>query len=351
MSQLHSTTSSHKKGKHLSFEERVIIQLRIKDNYSIRAIAREIGCSPTTVSNEIKRGTVLMYKNHAPHYRAKSGQAKYEANRLNSCRNYDYLDKSEFINYVSNHFFNDGWSLDACYGRALKDVEFQREEMVCVKTLYNYVDFGLIGIKNHHLPEKLSRKPKKKHTRLNKRKLGRSIEERPASVDSREEFGHWECDLVLGTKAKDDKILLTLIERMTREYWIIPLADKNSETVLNAFMELKKQYEEHFGEVFKTITTDNGSEFADLSNLERVSNTLVYYAHPYTSCEKGAVERHNGLIRRFIPKGKRIDQYNIQEILAVETWANSLPRKVLGYKTPDELFEDELDKIYQVGAA
>ena len=104
MSQLHSTTTSHKNGKHLSFEERVIIQLRIKDNYFIRAIAREIGCSPTTVSNEIKRGTILMYKNHSPHYRAKAGQAAYESNRRNSCRTYDFIAKSKFINYVSDHF-------------------------------------------------------------------------------------------------------------------------------------------------------------------------------------------------------------------------------------------------------
>ena len=162
---------------------------------------------------------------------------------------------------------------------------------------------------------------------------------------------HWECNLVLGAKTKDDNVLLTLLERMTREYWTIPLANKTSETVLNAFMELKTHYEEHFNEVFKTITTDNASEFADLSNLEAVSKTLIYYSHPYTSCEKGAIERHNGLIRRFLPKGKRIDQYNIQEIFDVETWANSLPRKILGYKTPDELFEDELDKIYQVDSA
>lgn len=79
MSQLHYITSSHKKGKHLSFKERIIVQLRIKDNYSIRAIAREIGCLPTTVSNEIKRGTIPMYKNCSPHYRAKAGQAVYDA--------------------------------------------------------------------------------------------------------------------------------------------------------------------------------------------------------------------------------------------------------------------------------
>ena len=266
-----------------------------------------------------------MYKNHSPHYRARAGQAAYESNRRTSCRTYDFISKSKFINYVSDHFFNDNWSLDACYGRAITDRKFTIKEMVCVKTLYNYVDAGLIGIKNHHFPEKLSRKTKQTRINENKRKLGRSIEERPSYVDNREEFSHWECDLVLGAKTKDDKVLLTMIERMTREFLIIPLANKNADSVLNTFYELKTHNEEHFNEVIKTITTDNGSEFADLSNLETVSDTLVYYAHPYTSCEKGSVERHNWLIRRFIPKGKRIDQFDVQTIIDVETWINSLP--------------------------
>ena len=75
--------------------------------------------------------------------------------------------------------------------------------------------------------------------------------------------------------------------------------------------------------------------------------TLVYYAHPYTSCDKGTVERHNGLIRRFIPKGEAIDNYSLQDIIDIETWCNSLPRKILAYHTPDEIFERELDQIYQ----
>ncbi|WP_155761824.1 IS30 family transposase, partial [Lactobacillus gasseri] len=107
------------------------------------------------------------------------------------------------------------------------------------------------------------------------------------------------------------------------------------------------QYSEHWNDIFKTITTDNGSEFADLSNLEEASNTLVYYAHPYTSCDKGTVERHNGLIRRFIPKGEAIANYSLQNIIDIETWCNSLPRKILAYHTPDEIFERELDRIYQ----
>lgn len=351
MDKIHSNTNTHKKGKHLSFEERVIIQLRLKDGFSIRAIAREIGCSPTTVSNEIKRGTVTLYNGNVHRYKAQQGQDTYESNRSCCGRYYDFINKSEFIDYVAKHFFGDGWSLDACYGRALLDDEFTRDEIVCVKTLYNYVDAGFLEIKNHHLPEKLSRNTKKSTNKVNKRKLGRSIEERPAAVNTREEFGHWECDLVLGAKTKDDKVLLTLIERMTREFLIIPLANKEAQTIYDAFIKLRRNYSEHFDKVFKTITTDNGSEFANLSDLESVAQTLIYYAHPYTSCEKGSVERHNGLIRRLIPKGKRIDQFTEQQIIDVETWCNSLPRKLLGYRTPDELFEAELDKIYQSGAA
>ena len=351
MDKIHSNTTTHEKGKHLSFEERVIIQLRTKDGFSIRAIAREIGCSPTTVSNELKRGTVILYNGNVHRYKAQQGQDVYESNRSSCGRNCDFIQKSEFIDYVAKHFFEDGWSLDACYGRALIEGEFTRNEMVCVKTLYNYVDAGILEIRNHHLPEKLSRSTKKATNKVNKRKLGRSIEERPEAINTREEFGHWECDLVLGAKTKDDKVLLTLIERMTREFLIIPLANKESQTIYDAFIKLRGNYIEHFDEVFKTITTDNGSEFANLSDLESVAQTLVYYAHPYTSCEKGSVERHNGLIRRLIPKGKRIDQFTEQQIIDVETWCNSLPRKLLGYMTPDELFEAELDKIYQRGVA
>lgn len=111
---------------------------------------------------------------------------------------------------------------------------------------------------------------------------------------------------------------------------------------MQAFCQLKAQYSEHWNDIFKTITTDKGSEFADLSKLEDISKTLVYYAHPYTSCDKGTVERHNRLIRRFIPKGETITDYSLQEIMDIETWCNSLPRKILAYHTPDEIFEKEI---------
>ena len=237
------------------------------------------------------------------------------------------MKKAGFINYVIKHFFEDGWSLDVCANRSLATGEFSHYQTVCTRTLYNYVDQGLMTIKNYNLPEKLKRNTKLHHVRQNKKKLGRSIEERPKEIEQRSEFGHWECDLVLGHKTKDDQVLLTLSERMSREFLIIRIPDKTSASVMQAFQKLQKQYSEHWNDIFKTITTDNGSEFADLANLEQVSKTLIYNAHPYTSCDKGTVERHNGLIRRFIPKGDCINNYSLQQIMILKPGATLCPER------------------------
>ena len=346
MDHLHSTTTEHRKGQHLTFEHRVLIQTRLKDGWSANKIAQEIGCAPNTVRNEIKRGTVALYKGNIFRYKASAGQTAYEQNRQTCCRHYAFLEKADFISFVERKFFEEGWSLDACVGRALEEGSFTKDQIVCTKTLYGYTNLGLLRIRNINLPEKLRRSSQRTQNRENKRILGRSIEERPASVKDRSEFGHWEADLVIGSKRDDDDALLTMIERKTREYWMIRVPGRDPNGVMDALSEIRSQYEEHWDDVFKTITTDNGSEFATLSGLEDLSKTLVYFAHPYTSCEKGSVERHNGLIRRFIPKGKRISSYTNEQIAQIEVWCNSLPRKLLGYRTPDELFEDELDRIY-----
>ncbi|GMM18078.1 IS30 family transposase [Lactobacillus amylovorus] len=327
MDSLHSIMPEHQKGKHLSFEQRVIIQTRLKDGCSIRAIARELCCSPSTISYEVRRGTATLYRGKQKRYKADHGQSVYQTNRRHCGRKSDFLKKSDFIKYVNKHLFEDNWSLDVCANRCLAVGEFSSDQIVCTRTLYNYVDQGLLAIRNSDLPEKLKRNTKIHRVHKNKKKLGRSIEERPKEIN--------------------DQVLLTLSERMSREFLILRIPDKTAASVMSAFQTLHKQYSEHWNEIFKTITTDNGSEFADLSNLEEVSNTLVYYAHPYTSCDKGTVERHNGLIRRFIPKGDYINNYSLQEIIDIETWCNSLLRKILAYHTPDEIFEKELDHIYQ----
>lgn len=344
MDQLNSTTQ-RQKGKHLSFKERVIIQTRLKDNFSPNKIAAELGCSPNTVRNEIKRGIVRLYNGNVTRYKAEAGQKSYEENRANSCRRCEYINKLDFIAYVEKSFFEQGISIDACVGEAMEKGYFPREQMLCTKTIYNYIDKGLMRIRNHNLPEKVSRKPKLKKVRENKKLLGRSIEERP-DIDNKLEFGHWEADLVIGQKTKNDEALLTLLERQTRKYILVKIAGKTAAAVMAGFEKVRKFFGSRFSDVFKSITTDNGSEFAELSNLEEDSKTLVYYAHPYSSWEKGSNERHNRLVRRFIAKGERISDYGMDAIERIEDWCNNLPRKILGYKTPDELFEAKLDEIY-----
>lgn len=118
---------------------------------------------------------------------------------------------------------------------------------------------------------------------------------------------------------------------------------------MTAMRMLKEEYGEYFAQVFKTVTVDNGSEFADFAQCEEWG-TEVYFAHPYTSWERAQNERHNGLFRAFVPKGASMENYSTEYILAAADELNARPRRKLGYCTPEELFDAFLDRIYAVGS-
>lgn len=345
-----NNNTESRKNKHLNFKERMTIEIRLKDGFSIYKIAKELGRSINTITNEIKRGTTTQIRQgkHIKIYLADTGEAVYTKNRLNSCRPFKMLDCSEFINYTVDKIKNDSWSPDACVGEAIANGRFERYQMVCTKTLYNYIDLGLLDVKNTDLPIKLRRNTKSTRVKKHKKKLGSSISERPIDINNRTEFGHWEIDTVIGEKSNNDNVLLTILERKTRYAIVLNIVSKTANAVMDAFSRLRSLFGEQFSQVFKTITGDNGSEFADLSIIESETDTKVYFTHPYSSFEKGTNERHNGLIRRFIPKGKRISDYSSDDIAFIEEWMNTLPRRILNYKTPEELFEMYLDKIYAI---
>lgn len=179
------------KGQHLTYEERVEIEIRLKDGWSLYRIHKHIGCVYNTIKNEYERGKVLLFNGKVERYKASVGQKTYMENRKNSKKNYSCLEVVDFLTYVENQVKNEGWSLDACVGFAKNNNLFDKDEMVCTKTLYNYVDAGLMNITNMDLHKKLSRNTKTKKVRENKKNLGNSIEERPEEVELREEFGHW----------------------------------------------------------------------------------------------------------------------------------------------------------------
>lgn len=212
--------------------------------------------------------------------------------------------------------------------------------------MYNYIILGLLDIKNYDLPLKLRRSTKKPVIKKNKKLLGTSISERPEIINDRTEFGHWEIDTVLGLKSKSDSVLLTMTERKTRAEIIKVISSKTALAVQEALNEIIHEIgKDNFKQIFKSITSDNGSEFASLSTLEEESSTKIYFCHPYTSCERGTNERQNRLIRRFIPKGTPINNYTLHQVQKIQQWCNSLPRKMLGYKTPLELFKQEIELL------
>jgi transposase, IS30 family len=339
-------TTAKRSFKHLTAFDRGKIAALHTEGKSMQAIADAVGRNKSTISRELKRGTVTQMKSGGKLveiYFPDTGQLKYEENRKSCGAKFKLDEAIEFIQFAETKILKDQWSPDAVCGYAKRHSLFEKT-FVCTKTLYNYIDLGLIGIKNIDLPMKVRLNTKKKRSRQNKRVLGRSIEERPTEVAERQEFGHWEINTVIG-KITKDQALLTLTERKTRKEIILRVNAKNTPSVTDAIAKLKKNYSEQFSSVFKTITADNGSEFADLSVPVEKDETEVYFTHPYTSCERGTNERKNGLIRRFIPKGKPISSVDDQTISYAENWCNHLPRRILGYRTPEECFLKELDLL------
>lgn len=332
--------------KHLSFKERQLIEYWHSDGKSNREIGKRLGRHHQTIANELKRGTTTQIKGNRKVkqlYFADTGQAVYTKNRKRCGAKSKLISAFDFINYACKQIVEFNWSPDSIVG-FVKSLEDFDKPIVSTKTLYNYVDSGILPIRNHHLKMKLRLSPKNKRGHQHKKELGKSIELRPISVDSRQSFGHWEIDSVLGSKTKDDNALLTLVERKTRYMVTAILDDHTEESVCYALKQLEKQFGHLFSHVFKSITADNGSEF---SSLQDTFNhvTDIYFAHPYSSWERGTNERHNGLLRRFVPKGTPIYKYSKQFIQQATENINFLPRKLLNYRQPVTLFLEELEKI------
>ena len=347
----HSNTDmdSRKHGQHLSLAERGAIQALQRQGLSLRAIAAQVGCAHSTIWNELKRGTPerTSPRGAAPKYVAKRAQKIYESHRKN-CRKPYKLDNpvyEPFIQWMVAQVRKEHWSLDVCVGKARMMDAFAPLQIPCTKTIYNMLWKNRIPVSVFDVPRALSRKRKRKWNRKNKRILGRSISERPVIVASRQEAGHWEVDTVVGRKRGKESVVFTLLERATDHYLAIKVPGRNSAAILEACMQLREEYGDKFSQVFKTITADNGPEFETLSQMEAYG-TKVFFAHPYSSWERPCNERHNGMLREFIPKGTSIEEYTSDDILSFADSLNSRPRRALGYHCPEELFDDFLDKVY-----
>lgn len=339
----------HIRNKHLTICERTLIQLRLKDGHTVYSIAKEIGCAYNTVKNEIRRGSKEMYRSRRLCYRAETGQEKYEQNRKSCHRTGKFRECAEFISRIEDNFSSPlkKWSVDASAGRLKAERFFTKKNSVCTKTIYNWIHKGIMEVRVSDLPESLKRKKHVQKNKTGKMRLGNSIENRPAEVATRNTFGHWEIDTVIGKKKEKNAVVLTLAERKTDFYITRKIPAKSASAVNSEIKQLFSVFGENPEKIFRTLTSDRGLEFASLAEIEN-EGTKVYFAHPYSSYERGINERHNRILRRFIPKGADINKITEEELERIEDLINGLPRKRLGYKTPEELFNEQLDLIYRL---
>ena len=159
-----------------------------------------------------------------------------------------------------------------------------------------------------------------------------SIEKRPKIVDKKSRIGDWELDTVIGSHHKG--VLLTLVERRSNFTLIGKCKDKTASSITSKIIELLKPHENKV----KTLTLDNGKEFASHEVFSEKLGARSYFAHPYSSWERGLNENTNGLIRQFFPKGKSLKNIKEKTIRKVVTLLNYRPRKKLGFKMPIEIF-------------
>ena len=345
--------TEERKGKHLCKWERGEIEKALLRGASMRSIARVLGRSASTVSREIKRGTVtqrvskeyISSKRDDPGYTEKevyfadTGQAAARNNTGRRGGKYKLFEDMELVRYIEDKILKEKWSPAAIIGW-LKAQGHKFKTMVCFKTIYNYIERGQLAVKNIDLLLKVRLRPKKRRTRQRKRILGISIEQRPHSVNDRQEFGHWEGDTVVGKQHKS--AILTLVERKTNKGFMLSLKDKSTLAMTEAFQRLKEL--PYYDNVFKSITFDNGSEFADCHKLE-TENLKIYFAHPYSAFERPVNENYNGIIRRYIPKGKDMNRYSQSDLNRINNQIDSLPRKRHKFKTAEMMFNAELEKF------
>ena len=327
------------KYKHLSIEEREIVQEMIWCKRSIRYIARKIGRSHSSIIREIKRN------NPERPVRYSSRLANDRAVKKRKCRGRTERLKNDSIRkYVVIHI-KKKWSPEQIAGRITIDTGEHISHEAIYQYVYAQVCSGSNLIKSGHedLRLYLRRRRKirlphgaRKCQRIFKSK-GVSIDERPIIVNERKRIGDWEGDTV---ESKDHKPgINTLVERKAGLVFITKLKNKTSKATTKAMSNRFKLIPE---KLKLTVTLDNGFENSDWKGIEEQTGIKCYYAHPYHSWERGTNENTNGLIRDYFPKKTDFDTISDEEISFVEKELNNRPRKRLGWMTPLEVWSGAL---------
>jgi IS30 family transposase len=306
-----------RKFKQLSYEERIKIETLYERGKSLRYIARVLGRSPNTISREFKERKVNGL------YIPKGAQYKAYLKRYWSKKDCMKVAQDSYLASFVEGRIKEKWSPERIAGYLSLN-----GHSLSTKAVYKYIysrslDDYLFWNKN----KKRSGRKKYRHTLKMSRNF---IDKRPVLKGS----GHLEADFVVSSQ--NSYCLLVVVDRWTRYVWILKLSNRKHAVVTRAFQRIIG------GLKVKSITLDNDIAFSAWKQLEQTLHTRIYFTHPYHSWEKGLIENTNRWIRVFVPKKRDIKTVSQKELYRIQTFLNTVPRKVLGFRTASELLLEEL---------
>ena len=368
-----NTKSEKNQYHHLTKDDRAKIQSLIEQKdkqgnrlFSNTYIAEYIGVHKSTITRELRRIkskiNIRSGKIKNKPYNADDAQNDYEFKRAMSKANYILDDFPELREYIENKILIDKWAPDAISGYINSHKLYKQKGFTSISTttIYRAIHYGLLKVKKEDTRRMTKFEKSGKYSKkgeLPESKLSYSIELRSDDINNRKTFGNWELDTVISTSKGIHKCLMTLTERKTRFEIIGTLEAKSKDEVICKFKKIKDYLKNNIKELIKSLTTDNGTEFSGFKEIIEITGAKLYFCHPYASCEKGTNEKHNSIIRYFIPKSTLIENYTSEEINNICYWMNNYPRKILNYYTPQEVLQKELnnqklfDKIISIQKA
>jgi transposase, IS30 family len=318
--------------KQLTYEQRYQIEALNKEGLSQRSIALNLGVHHSTISRELQRNSL------------DKGEYNASSAAISTRLRYQYKSKNRkmtkaHIKYIRK-YLQEGWSPEQISGRMKVD----GLSSLSHETIYQYVYFeqskgGKLYLSLRHKHRKYHRRSGE-YQRRGQLKNRISIDERPLVVEEKSRIGDWEVDTVIGRYHHQG--IVTLVDRHSKFTLMKKVPSKHAEPVKQAILDMMKPIAKHV----LTITSDNGKEFAYHQEVSRVLDADFYFAHPYQSWQRGLNEHTNGLIREYFPKKTEFQEITNKQIIDVQNRLNNRPRKVLGYKTPSEVFFGKITGSY-----
>jgi len=319
--------------KHISSQQRIELASLHRNGHGVNDISKQLNLHRSTIYRELKRNS-----------KPRGSYEAYYANNMSEIRKERFSKNrkltSQMVVFIKEKLEKQQWSPEQIHGYCIKNNTL----MVSHERIYQYIyqdkENGGNLFKHLRTGQKKYKKRYGKHKNpkiIIKNKV--SIDERPEVINNKERYGDWEIDTIIGKNHKG--AIVTIVERKSSFILIRKLKGKNASELAKETIRLMMPYKE----LVHSITSDNGTEFANHEYIAQKLNAQFYFAHPYSSWERGLSEYSNKLIRQYVPKKTDFEEYSIEYLNKVNIKLNNRPRKLLDFNLPINVFFTELFNV------